>query len=67
MTDSERLVDTVAEALREAGLPRRADAPEAGGYGVRSPYERRRPGSGHGRGPAKWPSSRASVRYPFQG
>jgi hypothetical protein len=34
MTDSEQLVDTVAAALRQAGLARRADALEAGGYGV---------------------------------
>src|SRR5829696_5945785 len=38
MTDSEQLVDTVAEALRQAGLPRRADALEVGGYGVQPTY-----------------------------
>jgi hypothetical protein len=38
MTDHEQLVDRVAEALRQAGLPRRADAPEAGGYGVDPAY-----------------------------
>jgi hypothetical protein len=38
MTDSEQLAGTVAEALRQAGLPRRADAPEAGGYGVQPAF-----------------------------
>jgi hypothetical protein len=38
MTDSEQLADMVAEALRQAGLPRRADAPEAGGYGVQPAF-----------------------------
>jgi phosphoglycolate phosphatase-like HAD superfamily hydrolase len=38
MTDSEQLVDTVAEALRRAGLARRDDAWEAGGYGVQPAF-----------------------------
>jgi hypothetical protein len=43
MTDHEQLADRVAEALRQAGLPRRADAPEAGGYGVDFAYPRSPP------------------------
>jgi hypothetical protein len=37
MTDTQ-LVDRVAAALRRAGLTRRADAPEAGGYGVQPAF-----------------------------
>jgi hypothetical protein len=38
MTDSEQLVDRVVEALRRAGLARRDDAWEVGGYGVEPAY-----------------------------
>jgi hypothetical protein len=43
VTDHEQLVDRVAAALRQAGLPRRADAPEAGGYGVDPAYPKSPP------------------------